>query len=377
MPRSKSVSPNPIDRLAAWPSPRAWGWLLLAVLILGGYAAYKLMDPLMPFLVAAVLAYACSPLVDRLERHGWTRSAAVTGLLGAIVLVGVLALALLVPPLVADAKDMAHRFPEYAHAAFDRLLLSGQALGLELPDREALLQMVHDRFVDMRDSFFKGDLALPQTWVDSLQGFFANVLSLLLVPVFFYFLLRDLPLFRHQALQLVPPRHRPAALHLYAKVDDAFSGYIRGQLIVATLLAIVFALGLSVLGIRYGLLIGILAGFLNIVPYVGQITGLLLALMMAFVDFQGWGRVLALPLFFGTVNFLEGTFVTPRIVGDKVGLTPLQSLLALLVGGSLLGFVGLLIAIPVAGVAKTLFKEMRQLYFASKLYQGSAAKKKR
>jgi predicted PurR-regulated permease PerM len=350
--------------------------ILLLALIGLGLAAWWLYSGLLPVLLAFALAYACSPLVDRLERRGWSRAWAVTALLAGLSLALGLAVALLLPVLLRDAKDLAERLPHYASAALDRVLLLGQAWGLHLPGREALLQSLQARLQGLSGGLLSGGTDVAKRVWAQAGSLLSSTLNLALVPIFFFFLLRDLPALRHWAAGLVPPRHRSLARSLALEVDKAFSGYIRGQLTVALILAAVLATGLSLLGVRYGLVIGILAGLLNIIPYMGQAIGLGLALTMAVVDFDGWGRLLAVPLLFGAVNFIEGTFITPRVVGDQVGLSPLQAMLALMLGASAAGLLGMVLAIPVAGVAKTLLSDLGQLYRRSQLYQGPRAKRR-
>ena len=169
----------------------------------------------------------------------------------------------------------------------------------------------------------------------------------------------------HRAvLDLAPPRWRPDAAKRLDQADGVFSGYLRGQMLVASILAGLYCVGLSLLGIRFGIVIGLLAGFLNIVPYVGLLTGLTLSLTMAAVDFAGWGRLVGVLAVFGACQFAEGAFITPRVVGDKVGLSPLESIIALILGGEFGGLAGLVLAIPVAGTLKIYGRDALAAYRA-------------
>lgn len=352
---------NPIDALAAVPSPRAW--LLIAVLALAALfgAAYWLYSGLLPFLLALLLAYACDPLVTRLQKHGWSRTQAVGFLLAALGLLALAAMALVLPILVRDARDLVERLPLYTSNAIDRVLSQGQAWGLPMPERAEFIASAQARLQSVSAGLLSSGGSL-----------LSSTLNLALIPIFFFFLLRDLPDLLHRILLLAPPRHRPMVQRLGAEVDRAFSGYIRGQATVSLILGLILAAGLSLLGLRYGLVIGLLAGLLNMVPYVGQAVGLALALVVAVVDFSSWGQLLAVPLIFGAMNFIEGTFITPRIVGEQVGLNPLEAMLAMVLGGSAFGLLGLVLAIPAAGIAKTLLGDLLALYRESQLYRGKA-----
>jgi len=174
-----------------------------------------------------------------------------------------------------------------------------------------------------------------------------SLLELLLIPVFLYFLLKDFPSFRKPFLELFPVRYQGFVDSRLGRVDRVCSGFVRGQLVVS----------------------GILAGVSNIIPYVGQLFGATLSLLMILVDFPGWGRVIAVPIFFMVTNFLEGQFLTPKIVGDKVGLSIPQAILALLIGAKLAGIAGMILALPAAGSIKVLFPDFLKLYRQSAFYR--------
>lgn len=370
MPKPLHTGPNSIDTLAALPSPRAWAVIIVLSLVLLGLAVYWLYEALLPIAVALGLAYACSPMVDSLQKRGWDRGWSVAFILAMLGLGLSLALALVVPSLVSDGRDLMQRFPDYASLALDKVLQLGQRLGLELPEREAVLDKLRTQLGRWTGTLASSGLVSAQGLLERASGLLSSALNLLLVPVFFFFFLRDLPKTRVFLKGLIPPRLRPLVSDVAATILKAFSGYLRGQAMVSLILAAIFATALSLLGVKYGLVIGLLAGLLNIIPYVGQATGLLLALTMALVDFGGWGRVLALPALFAAVNFIEGTFITPRIVGEHVGLSPLQAMLALVLGAAMAGLLGLVLAIPLAGALKALLLDLDQVYRGSRLFLG-------
>lgn len=348
------------------------GWWALGVavfLALLGTAGYALFDSLVPLLAAFGLAYAASPVVDTLEESGLPRVWAVASLMAGLAGAGILFLLIVLPPLVSDARELAVAFPDHAASAARRVGALARGLGVELPvDHDGVVELLRRQGARVAPAVFKPLAGAVGRLFEGTASLLVGLLNLTLIPVFFFYFLKDLPHIRAHLYDLVPPAWRPAARARLEEADAVFSGFVRGQFTVAAVLAVVFALGLALLGVRFGVLIGVLAGLLNIIPYVGQLTGLVLALVMVLVDFTGWGRVLAVPTLFAVVNWAEGNFLTPRLVGNKVGLGPVEIMVALIVGGELAGFAGLILAIPAAGILKAWLRDAVALYRASELY---------
>lgn len=350
--------------------PKGW-WALgvAAFLALLALAAHALYDSLVPLIAAFGLAYAASPAVDRLEEAGLPRVWAVSALMASLAGAAVVLLLTVVPPLFSDARELASALPEHAASAARRVSELASGLGVKLPvDPDGMVELLRRQGARLTPMMLKPLAGAVARLFEGTAGLLVGLLNLTLIPVFFFYFLKDLPHIRAHLFDLVPPLWRPAARTRLEEADAVFSGYVRGQFTVALVLAAVFAVGLSLLGVRFGLLIGVLAGLLNIIPYVGQLTGLVLALVMVLVDFTGWGRVLAVPALFAAANGVESTFLTPRLVGDKVGLNPVETIVALIVGGQLAGFAGLLLAIPAAGILKAWLRDAVALYRASELY---------
>lgn len=362
------TSKKPFLPEAAASSNKFWAFSLGSFLLLAALGAYFLFESLLPLFFAFGLAYAFGPLVDQAERHGRSRSsAALMLILGLCIALGLLAI-LLLPALLAESREFSETFPNQVTVLVGKIAAYGNRQGLSLPVNQELAAKLgvwtHDIFTAaLASGFGSGGRIFA-----SVSGVVEFGFGLLIVPVFFFYLLRDLPAMKRQVLDLVPQRHRPAVVASLKKVDGVFSAYIRGQLTVALILAGVFAAGLTLMGVRYGLVIGIFSGLLNLVPYLGQILGALASLLMVMVEFKSWGRVLAIPVFFSAVNFIEGNFVTPRIVGGRVGLSSLQTLVALFVGADIGGLLGMVVAIPLAASFKVLILDMHQEYKTTRFY---------
>jgi predicted PurR-regulated permease PerM len=333
-------------------------------------ACWLLYDSLLPLFIAFGMAYAFNPLVDALHKRGVARSLAAIALL--IVVIGSLVLLLIhvIPLLIEQIHDFAQHFPDFVSTALQRLSSVADRYGIGLPvERDALIEKLRERVNRMSMTGLSPVLAATGHMIAGAGSVILSILNIFIVPVFFFYFLRDFPSMRRTVLGLVPPRHQALARSFYRRFDAVLSGYIRGQLLVALILGCVFAIGLFAIGIKFGVVIGLAAGLLNVIPYVGQATGLVLSLIMALVDYRGAGPLIAVPILFGVANFLEGNFITPRIVGNKVGLTPIWSIISLIVGGELAGFGGILVAIPVAGCIRVVLLDLTERYRRSELYR--------
>lgn len=336
-----------------WPIAVAAGGAAL-VLWLG----WTLYDTLFPVFLGFALAYAFDPLADWLQRRKLGREAAAIGILSAVALLAAAALALAIPPLLSEARQFVLDFPRYASAAHDRLAAFLEPLGVPLPaDKDALMERLRTWLQGVSVSALSPVGTYAGRFFSGAAGTLTGLLNLIIVPVVFFYFLRDIDLFRPRLLSLVPPRHRASAERWLDEADRVFSGYIRGQITVALILAVIYSAGLSLVGIRFGLLIGIFSGLLNIVPYLGVALGLGISLVMTAVDFSGWGSVIGVLAVFAAAQGLEGFVITPRIVGDKVGLSPVETIVALIVGGEWGGMPGMILAIPVAGCLKVYAKD--------------------
>jgi predicted PurR-regulated permease PerM len=196
--------------------------------------------------------------------------------------------------------------------------------------------------------------------------------TLFVVPVVAFYLLYDFHRITAGATALVPKRWRDDAVAIAHEMDETLAHFVRGQLIVMAVLGALYAAAFSALGVRLAVPIGFVAGALAFIPYVGSATALVSALLMTFVDFDGWERVIGVLAAYVVIQMLEGLVITPRVIGEKVGLSPLWVLLALLAGAELFGFLGVLLALPTAAVLKIFVVRALRVYRASRLYAGEA-----
>jgi predicted PurR-regulated permease PerM len=346
--------------------------IALAVVIL---ALWLLGDILLPFIAGLALAYFLDPVADALERLGLPRLAATLVILAASVIVIAVLLVLLVPVLGDQIARFASNLPSLIHAVValfdsmapqwlkDMLASSGTNLPASLSD---LAGRAAGWLAAILTSVLSGSLAL------------VNVLSLLIVtPIVAFYMLND---WDHMVAKVdgwLPRDHHGTIRSLARQIDEAMAGFIRGQGTVCLLLGLFYAAALSLAGLSFGLLIGLGAGLLSFIPYVGTITGGILAIGMALFQFwPDWGQILIIVAIFAAGQFMEGNFLSPYLVGNRIGLHPVWLMFALFAFGYLFGFVGLLLAVPLAAAVGVLVRFALQQYLKSPLYLGVPTQEK-
>ena len=341
-------------------------WLIGFALFL--LALYLLRGILLPFVAGMAVAYMLDPICDWLERHRCSRLWATTIVSIGFGIVVVVALLVLVPLLERQVIDFAGRLPGYVNTAADRLLPQ--------------LQIIAERLgigslADLRSSV-STQIGGIMSWIGaalihivSSGVAFANLLSLLFItPVVAFYLLRDWDHFVARIDDLLPRAHRETIRAQLRQIDRNLAGFARGQASVCLALAIYYAAGLSLVGLEFGLVVGLGIGLISFIPYVGSITGLVVSLGIALAQFPTWGPVFLVLGVFVVGQILEGYVLTPRLVGNRVGLHPVWVIFALLAGGALFGFVGLLLAVPTAAVIGVLVRFGVQQYLASRYFRG-------
>ncbi len=349
---------------------------LWALIALGAACVFWLLAPVLtPFVVAAVLAYALTPLVDRLDKLGRKRlprllAVVVVELLFLIVLLGVILL--IVPILVKELPQMRDQVPVLLDGLNASLKPFLGQFGVSLSIDVASIKGFVLKYLSVNG---EGAFASVMTSL-KLGGSVAFALfgNAVLIPVVLFYLLMDWHQFMARLLEFVPP-HLRAAIDSFTNEADAVLGqYLRGQLLVMGVLSVYYSVGLALFGLDLALPIGIFTGLAVFVPYVGFGLGLILATLAGLLEFAasvGPGKALLMvALVFGLGQVLEGFFLTPRLVGERIGLHPLAVIFALLAFGQLLGFVGVLIALPASAVLLVALRRTRTRYLSSKLYQG-------
>jgi predicted PurR-regulated permease PerM len=347
------------DRRALW-------WIAIAAALL--LAIYWLRPVLTPFFLGAVLAYVWQPLISRLTRARLSRTLAV---IVAIVLEALIVLLLavtVVPLFIKEATQLSQQLP----AVLERLneTLSPwlkSRLGVEVPlDAASIKETITEA---IRSSEGLGMMLLNSVRIGGLGllGLFANIV---LTPVVQFFLMRDWELILRRIEALIPPHARGNVVGFAREADDALSQYLHGQVLVILVMVVFYTVGLWLTGLEFFLPIGVITGVLVFVPYVGSATGFVLATLAAALQFQELTPIVWVWVVFGLGQALEGNLITPKLVGERIGLHPVAVIFALLAFGQLFGFAGLLIALPASAVLLVALRKLAARYRGSALYRG-------
>ncbi len=344
-------------------------WLGGAILLV-----YLLRGVLAPILLAFILAYAFNPVVRHAESHGISRGVSAALCLGLITVLVLSLIGLILPSLWDELRLIADRAPRYLEEIQQTMIpWLEQTLDLKMPHTfESALETTRDQ-LNQRASEWAGPAALVlQKVLRSTLSFMMFIVYLILIPVFTYYFLKDMDRILDWVIGMVPLRFQPKVKRLFDQVDVVLAGFFRGQLMVCTLLATLYTVALTLLGVPASFTIGILVGCLNMVPYVGVISGMALSMLFLLLDGASWGMYAGVLAVFGVFIGLDSTFITPRIMGKNLGLAPLAIILAILIFGELFGFLGVLLAVPVSAVAKVVGLRLLALYRECTFYQGEA-----
>jgi predicted PurR-regulated permease PerM len=343
-----------------------WIGAFVAVVLL----LWLLHEILLPFVAGMAIAYLLNPLVDRIERLGVNRPLAALSIIGLTLLVFVVLILLVAPILGGQLSSFIDNTPGYV-TKLQTLITDPsrpwvqKLLGAGLSPEKGLSDLVTQGvgwLTTFLKSLWSGGRAL------------ISLFSLIVVtPVVAFYLLYDWHKMLRSVDNAVPANQRVTVRRLARECDAAISGFVRGQSAVCLILGTFYAVALTVVGLNFGLLIGLLAGLITFVPYVGSLTGLILALGVAVAQFwPHWGSIVMVLGVFLVGQFSEGNILSPKLVGERVGLHPVWVMFALLAFGYLFGFVGLLVAVPLAATIGVLARFALERYHESSLYTGAS-----
>jgi len=340
-------------------------WLVTFVVL--GTALWILHDILLPFVTGIALAYVLAPLADRAQGLGMNRTIASLLIVGVLVVSLIILMLLLVPLLLQQGVALISHIPDYFKRVKELIVdtnlpwlswLGGAESNKTFSD---LVSQVATWLLSFSYSLWTGGKALVS---------FASVL--IVMPVVTFYLIRDWHPMINKVDSWVPLHHRETVRRLAREIDAAIGGFLRGQLGVCLVLGCYYAVGLMLVGLEFGLLIGLVAGVITFVPYIGSMTGLMIAASVAMAQFwPDWQRIVLVVAIFLVGQFIEGNIVSPKFVGERVGLHPVWLIFAMFAFGYLFGFVGLLIAVPLGAAIAVLLRFALRQYFASPVYTGN------
>lgn len=343
-----------------------------AALIAGALWVIWLLSPVLtPFVFAALLGWLGDPLVDRLVATGRSRNTAVILVFTLMVLLLVLGLLILVPMIERQIVTLVASLPSYREWFMNTALPWVEArTGLQIRvwlDFEHMSQLIRSNW-ERAGGFATTALGYLSRSGFALLGWVANIV---LLPVLTFFFLRDWDVFVERVAALVPRAHEATVGRLAHESSGMLSGFLRGQFLVMMILGVLYAVGLWGVGLELGVLIGIIAGLLTFVPYLGPAAIVVLGGIAALVEYGDWQHLAGVLAVFGIGQVIESYWLTPKLVGDRIGLHPVAVIFAVLAGGQLFGFLGMLLALPVAAVANVLLRFAVERYRASRVYVGA------
>ena len=320
--------------------------------------------------IAFFLAYATLPLLKWLEKKGFSRSASTATVVATVGVGIILLLLIIIPPIVSEIQTAVAEAPQNFHILLEKLDSKLAEYDIQISyDRASITNYIQQLSK-------KVSVDMVQTSGEILKNSLLNIvtvivalLNLFIFPVFFVLVLHDYEKILASIKGLIPVAWKPRVNYWISETDRILSGFIRGQLLVCTILSVLYSTALLIAGVKFAILIGCLTGFLSCIPYVGFSLGALLAVLSSLLSGDDYSPVVWTIVLYGIVQFLESFIITPTIVGDKVGLSPFEAILALIVFGNLFGFIGLFAAIPCGGVVKVIFKDLLAEYKKTHAYR--------
>jgi predicted PurR-regulated permease PerM len=335
-------------------------FLILAIILLRGI--------LLPFLVGMAVAYLLDPAADRLQRWGLGRTVATLVITASFTIVLLVVLILVLPPLATQAAELAGNLPGYLEQLRGSVMpwLSSLVARTEMTEQvstEGLMERLSGRAMEFLGTALSGILQSGLA--------FLNLVSLIFVtPVVAFYLIRDWDRMVAKLRAMIPPDDLPTAERLAREVDEALAGAIRGQGLVCLFLAAFYSTGLWLVGLQYGLIIGLLTGLFSFIPYIGMAVGFFIGMVVAAFQFKDLWMIALVAAIFGLGQFIEGNLVTPRLVGARIRVHPVWLIFAVLAGAVLFGLLGAFLAVPVAAVLGVFIRFAIERYRASSLYGG-------
>ena len=336
-------------------------WLLIAIIM--ALSFYFLRTILLPFVIGIAIAYFLDPVVDKLEERNWNRSLATLFTLFVFLALVIFLVFLLVPVLTNQLKNFAQFLPIIK--AKLQLIIDAIAGILNNKVDAKILDIPASGLVKWSTKMLSG--------VIDGGAAIADLLSLLLItPLVAFYLLRDWDLIVKKVYDWFPIRHKDTLREQLNEIDKTLAAFVRGQGTVCLILASYYAITLTVAGLEFGVIIGVFAGLISFIPFVGAIFGGLLSIGLAYLQFEVWTNIIIIAGIFMLGQILEGYILTPKFIGEAVGLHPVWVIFSLLAGGALFGFLGVLLALPMAAIVGVLFRFCIDRYKTSSYYNGSS-----
>lgn len=342
-------------------------WFVLAVLVFLGWLLYLLAPILTPFVLGALFAYLGDPVADRLEDKGLSRSWAVITVFIGMTLIMVFTLLLILPLLQNQLAALISDLPAYMNIIAEVVvpwITAKTGISWEHMDMQSISRLITDNWSQA------GGVAANVIGYISRSGtaVLAWIANLVLIPVVTFYLLRDWDGLIDRIDHLIPRKLEPAVARVAVEADEMLGAFLRGQMMVMISLGTIYSVGLWLVGVKYALLIGMLAGLVSFVPYLGFLVGIVVASVAVMFQTQDLVQLVPVAVVFTIGQMMEGMLLTPMLVGDRIGLHPVIVIFAVLAGGQLFGFAGILVALPVSAVIAVIVRDLHRRYLDSAIY---------
>lgn len=321
--------------------------VLLSLLLVSTYFLIRIFPIFTPFFIAFILAYLLDPLVDYLEKKGINRTGAI--LLIYLTLIGIISTSVVygLPKIISELNTFADTIPHYTKQVQGYIKAFQKNYSrVDIPES---IRVITDDTIKQVENYL---IQIAQSAAQSFVYFFTKIFDIILAPILAFYLLKDFDYFKELLLNLLPASHKKDLLLLGQQMDKVLKSFLRGHLIVALIVGGLTALGLTLIGMEFALVLGLIAGIFNIIPYFGALFGTIPAVLLA--SLQSKKMALYVLLIMIIIQQLEGNVISPKILGKSLGLHPMLIIFALLAGGHLFGVLGMILAVPFTGILKIL-----------------------
>lgn len=333
------------------------GCVLLVVIALSGV--------LSSLIIGFVIAYVLDPVADFLEARHVRRSLGIALIFTVIIGIAALFYLLAAPVIGRQITAFTQKVPGYiAHVQETTVPVIRDYIQNHPEQMEEIKTKLQSLGMDILMPIINFIKNLFSGTINVLLG----ILDLLLIPVIAFYLLKDIDRLTKRIAEAIPPRYREQVTGLFSEIDGVIKDFLKGQLTVSMILAVIYSVGLTIFAVPMGIVIGLVAGFANMIPYFGLAIGLIPALLLSWLDAHSVAHLIGVAATFTIAQILEGTVISPRIVGQKVGLHPVTVIVAILLGGHYFGFVGILAAVPAASIINVLTRRAYNWYIQSEYY---------
>lgn len=332
--------------------------ILIALVFFMYYNGRKIMEIIIPFFIALIIAYLLLPLVIKLETRKLPRNVSILLIYFIFSLLTVTITIFIIPELINNSKELMITIPEIAtkyQAMFDKVITIIQSSNWSDDSKNTILKEIHNSTAIAQDYMINTLKKSVSTLVKIVTMLFDLVLSMIIA----YYFIKDAEFFKESVLSLVPRKWRNNLINIGRDINVILSGFIQGQLLTALIVSVMETIGLFIVRVKYPLILGLVGGVANIIPYFGPIIGAVPAIAIALIDSPM--RALWTTLVFVIVQQIDNAFISPKIIEGKLGLHPVTTILAVLIGGEFFGIVGMLISVPIVAILKAISKRIIEL----------------